>query len=231
MRCEEVKNELVAYLDGEIPAEERERIDSHLANCPACRAEMVDFQSTDDLLGVLFAPTKADLGDTASRDLAKEVLAEAKEDPWCRHIRREIVAMLDGELSGKEKRPVVEHLAECGDCRAERDGLAGTGDLLSRWTFPAIETDLVPLVVPKRPRGVLRRLVPALAAACVLVIATLGVLTNSGSDPELAPLEELAVRHGVGPDLLADPDILELAEDLEWVEELGEFAMLSGNGG
>ena len=221
MRCDDVRNDLVAYLDGEITAEERERIDSHLANCPACRSEMVDFQSTDDLLGALFAPTATD------RDIAKEVLTEAKEDPWCRHIRKELVAHLDDELTEKEKRPVAEHLAECCDCRAERDGLAASGGLLDRWTFPAIETDLVPLVVPKRPRGILRRLMPALAAACILVVATIGVIVSNGE----VDLVDEAIQAGVDPDLLDDPNLLDLAEDLEWVEKIDEVAMVTGNGG
>jgi hypothetical protein len=85
---------------------------------------------------------------------------------------------------------------------------------------------------PKRPRGLLRRLVPALAAACVLVIASLGVfLSNGPTNGNGDPLVDEAIRHGVGPDLLAESEILELAEDLEWVEEFQDVAKLTGNGG
>jgi anti-sigma factor RsiW len=34
-------------------------------------------------------------------------------------------ALLDGELTAEERAAVTAHLRECGDCRAEAEGLAG----------------------------------------------------------------------------------------------------------
>ena len=63
------------------------------------------------------------------RDLAAAVLKQAKEgDPWCRHIRRELVAFTDGELDADAARPIDEHLSECDECREEADLLVATGD-------------------------------------------------------------------------------------------------------
>jgi anti-sigma factor RsiW len=39
MSCEEVRPELVAYLDGELEEELRARVEAHLEGCEACRAE------------------------------------------------------------------------------------------------------------------------------------------------------------------------------------------------
>jgi len=78
-----------------------------------------------------------------------------------------------------------------------------------------------------QPRGVLRRLMPALAAACVLVVATIGVIVSNGE----VDLVDEAIEAGVDPDLLDDPEILKLAEDLEWVEQTEDVAMLTGSGG
>jgi anti-sigma factor RsiW len=39
MNCKEVKPELVAYLDGELPDATRSQVEAHLESCAACRAE------------------------------------------------------------------------------------------------------------------------------------------------------------------------------------------------
>lgn len=39
-KCEHVRDDLSAYLDGQISPEERERIEKHLATCPSCREEL-----------------------------------------------------------------------------------------------------------------------------------------------------------------------------------------------
>ena len=81
MQCNEVRESLVAYLDDEVVAEERERIDSHLASCPACRMEQAGLDSTGDLLRLLGRDADSKI------DLAARVIAEAS-NPWCGHIRR-----------------------------------------------------------------------------------------------------------------------------------------------
>jgi len=246
MRCDKVREHLVAYLDGELESADRQVIDAHLAGCPACRSEMTGFESTDDLL--------SSFGGTIlpERDLAAAVLKQAKEgDPWCRHIRRELVAFTDGELDADAARPIEEHLSECDECREEADLLVATGDALGAWTIPGFTGDLVPLVAPAtdRPleapqhRGLMLRLVPALAAACVVAIATVGVIVGTGpgsGEPatpptlngNLADYEAAAVEAGIGPDLITDEN-LHLAENLDWLEavpDVSEFGMLAEGG-
>jgi len=235
MRCNEVREQLVAYLDGELDAGEREIVDSHLSNCPVCRGELVAHESTDDLLD------KFGIGITPERDLAAAVLQQAKEDPWCGHIRRELVAFIDGELDEEGATPVEEHLAECADCRGEHAELVATGEALAEWTIPTFDTDLVARVRPVRTkrgrRGVLVRLVPILSAACVVIIASIAVITGNGGPNPLTPLEQRAVDAGIGPELLTE-DLLtdenrRLLDELDWVEdvpELDDLAMLSENG-
>lgn len=230
MRCDEIRDQLVAYLDGELDAEDREIVDSHLANCPVCRGELVGHESTDDLLSSLGGTIKPE------RDLAAAVLQQAKEDPWCSHIRRELVAYVDGELDADEAAPVEEHLAECADCRGEHADLVLTGEALAEWTIPEFDTDLVARVLPRRTvkarRGVLVRLVPILSAACVVIIASIAVLSGNGGSGELTPIEETAVKNGIGPELLTDEN-LRLVEDLEWVEaipDIASYVMLSETG-
>ncbi len=40
LRCEDLTEELVAYLDGEQPEDERVRIEAHVSTCLACRREI-----------------------------------------------------------------------------------------------------------------------------------------------------------------------------------------------
>ena len=53
MNCKEVKPELVAYLDGELPDATRSQVEAHLESCAACRAERdalaATLKSLDDL--------------------------------------------------------------------------------------------------------------------------------------------------------------------------------------
>lgn len=46
MNCKEVKPELVAYLDGELPDPVRSEVEIHLQGCAACRAERDQLAAT-----------------------------------------------------------------------------------------------------------------------------------------------------------------------------------------
>ncbi len=234
MRCDEVQAELVAYLDGEVSAEMRDCIDSHLASCSSCRRESATLDSTGDLLGLIGGETKSSI------DIAGNVLKISREgDPWCRHIRKELTAHLDGELRDEEARPVRAHLEDCEDCRQVRDELRSTGLALSSWTFTFPDTDLVSRVLPDyRPRRNIFRLgsLGSLAAAACLLLAV-GVAALSGAFRTAdapgriqggpAPLDADTLA------LLADPELIEIAEDLEWLESMDdeELALLNGSGG
>ncbi|MHC4470272.1 MAG: anti-sigma factor family protein [Planctomycetota bacterium] len=223
MRCAEVRENLVAYLDGELPPEERDRIESHLGGCDACRRERTALDTTGDLLSLLGSREQSET------DLAARVISTAKEgDPWCRHIRREIVAYVDGELDDTEARPVREHLEECEDCTREASSLRRTAEALAAWKTPELGTDLVAKVLGPRPsgRGRVFRLAAAAVAACVLVVAGIFAL-RSGESPVPDTATTLMNL------LEEDPDLLEMAEDLDWLESVSEdeLALLNGMGG
>jgi anti-sigma factor RsiW len=50
MRCEDVKNQLVEYMEGEIGAEEQAEVRKHLETCEACASELAAFERTMLLL-------------------------------------------------------------------------------------------------------------------------------------------------------------------------------------
>ena len=44
MNCEEYKGLLMGYLDGELSAEEKDRLEGHLKGCESCQEELSDFR-------------------------------------------------------------------------------------------------------------------------------------------------------------------------------------------
>ncbi|MCY4662275.1 MAG: zf-HC2 domain-containing protein [Acidobacteria bacterium] len=73
------REDLVAYLYGECEAEERERIEAHLAACERCAAEVDALRSVRRSLAA-WAPPEADLGFRIVSDLPR------REAPWWRRV-------------------------------------------------------------------------------------------------------------------------------------------------
>ena len=53
LRCREVTEILDAYLDGSMPAPERERLEAHLAVCPGCVNYLEQLRATIRVTGAL----------------------------------------------------------------------------------------------------------------------------------------------------------------------------------
>jgi len=56
MKCDEVRENLAAHLDGEIEGASRRAVDEHLAACPACAEELRASEATWRLLDLIEAP-------------------------------------------------------------------------------------------------------------------------------------------------------------------------------
>jgi anti-sigma factor (TIGR02949 family) len=54
--CEQVRERLSAWLDGELDAAERGEVAAHLEACPGCRAELAVLSRLDAALGTLTSP-------------------------------------------------------------------------------------------------------------------------------------------------------------------------------
>jgi anti-sigma factor (TIGR02949 family) len=67
-KCEEVREQLSAWLDGELAEEERARVAAHVDSCAACRREADQFVALNAALGHLAAPMPPGL---AARVLAR----------------------------------------------------------------------------------------------------------------------------------------------------------------
>src|SRR5262249_55964554 len=54
----------------------------------------------------------------------------------------EIMAFLDGELSGVEAQAVSSHIASCADCSRLAEEFRGTSGAISRWSIPSVPAKL-----------------------------------------------------------------------------------------
>lgn len=61
--CNRIRENLSAWLDGELPEEESREVAGHLAQCADCRREAVRLERLDALLESLAAPVPAGLSD------------------------------------------------------------------------------------------------------------------------------------------------------------------------
>lgn len=77
MTCAEVVKQIPMYGYGEISAEVEERIESHLAECQACRDELARYRAFADLLDEREEPVDAALLTTCRADLRRQIAAES----------------------------------------------------------------------------------------------------------------------------------------------------------
>lgn len=59
-RCEQIEPMLSAYLDGELDADERAAVERHVADCPACAAELRELRGVVGVADELAAPSVDD---------------------------------------------------------------------------------------------------------------------------------------------------------------------------
>jgi anti-sigma factor RsiW len=75
LTCREFADFLMAYEDGELPADERARFDAHLAECPDCVTYLKSYRSAVALGQKAFADEDAAAADEAPEELVRAILA------------------------------------------------------------------------------------------------------------------------------------------------------------
>ena len=132
MRCEDVQPQLSDHLDGAIAPAEALAVESHLAGCAACRAELDDLRAVVKLLhAVPPEAMPAGLLGRISDALAVEEGA-AHGGMGCDEVRDLLTERLEQTLEGDEAPAVEAHLAACADCRLAASQLEAVVDLLRR---------------------------------------------------------------------------------------------------
>jgi anti-sigma factor RsiW len=79
--CREFTEFLMAYLAGELPADERARFDEHLAGCDDCVAYLQTYKDTVRLSAEAFADPDAAPPADVPDDLVRAVLAALGRKP------------------------------------------------------------------------------------------------------------------------------------------------------
>jgi anti-sigma factor RsiW len=144
----------------------------------------------------------------------------------CDRAREELVAYLDGELGGGAAADVQRHLDRCPACKLEAEKLSATGGLLdiisdiepsAEFTAGTVQRAMKAPEQAPAPRLLsVRRLLPAAAAAAVILTVTLWVLLSPGPQniENLPPAEQEIVKN---MEILEN---LELLEDMELLDNL-----------
>ncbi len=104
----------------------------------------------------------------------------------CNQMPEKLVTFLYGEMDGQEAKAIQDHLDGCEACRESYEELKSTSQLLGQWEEPAPDLNLIFMKEPKSRWAAWkeqlsslswgRRLalgVPAIAAACLVVLAVL----------------------------------------------------------
>lgn len=120
----------------------------------------------------------------------------------CKIVRQKLVAYLDGELRGRQKLLIEEHLSRCDRCREEAGLLIKTSNFLKNWQHvePSgrFEAKFWRRVSSKEERyplsqPILRRLtglaLPAAIAACLTAGVILGNFVGRTVSSEAVRLE------------------------------------------
>lgn len=80
MTCRDVLDFLMAYLDGELPAQERAVFEEHLAVCPACRFYLQNYLDTVRASQAACDPEKDSTLTSVPEDLVQAILSARMKD-------------------------------------------------------------------------------------------------------------------------------------------------------
>jgi anti-sigma factor RsiW len=79
MTCHELAEFLMAYLDGELPAAQREEFERHSADCPPCKAYLRSYRQTIALGRSICHDPEGPVPEQVPEDLVLAILAARKK--------------------------------------------------------------------------------------------------------------------------------------------------------
>ncbi|MBX9689625.1 MAG: zf-HC2 domain-containing protein [Candidatus Obscuribacterales bacterium] len=135
--CVDFKEDLSAFIDGELEPARQSELTEHLGTCEACKDEHGQLRQTVSLLAQSKLAAVAECPDLWSQ------LAE-KLPPICELVEDDFSAYLDGELIVPAKEGVSEHLQACSPCHGKFQELSQVNGLLSQGLelSASVEVDL-----------------------------------------------------------------------------------------
>lgn len=134
--CVEFKEDISAFVDGELDKTRQSEVSEHITGCVACQTLHVQFRDTSKALA------QAKLAAVAVCPDIWSAISE-KLPSVCDIIQEDFSAYLDGELIVPAKEGVSEHLQACPPCHGKFQDISQVNGLLSRGLeMPAMEIDL-----------------------------------------------------------------------------------------
>ena len=137
----------------------------------------------------------------------------------CDNFAEMLVDYADCRLSGEQSSRVVEHLAECEDCRTLLDGLHRSLELAQVvWEDNLSQTtETIRIPASTRTR---RRSWPRYAAAAILIVSAISITSRiinkpAKDQPTFAEIERKITEAGNAARLLAAADLLAEQADAE----------------
>ncbi|MBT8208030.1 MAG: zf-HC2 domain-containing protein [Acidimicrobiia bacterium] len=175
---------LSAYLDGELTADELDRVANHLADCERCIGEFRDLQSARVAVRLL-----------PRMELPEKLCETIGVEPA--HLGALLSAYLDGELSSEQVDRVNVHVSTCGHCSEELRELDAARSAVR--SMPTLEFQVNELseVAEVAELPVRRRWlrVAAVAAAFAALVGAGSALTPPATNPTTVDLDSLTARH------------------------------------
>jgi anti-sigma factor RsiW len=137
LSCSDFKEDLSAFVDGELDQHRQTALSEHVSACSLCQSNHDGFKNVGKLLQGLHARVQDSAVDIWS-DLANKLPSV------CVCVQEDMSAYLDGELIAPAKEGVAQHLESCSDCLNKFNSLSQVNGLLSKGLVlpDAIEVDL-----------------------------------------------------------------------------------------
>ncbi len=121
--CEVMREDLSAYLDGELTAAAQEGVKDHLRDCESCMADFKQLNATNGLLA-----KGLELPESVTVDIWTAVKARLNED--CALISTELSSFVDQQVPQARHTAITAHLFECTNCRTQFDSMTKVGELI-----------------------------------------------------------------------------------------------------
>jgi anti-sigma factor RsiW len=154
------------------------------------------------------------------------------ESPFCRWVRANLPAYLDGELKASTASAVRRHMKRCPACAARARLLADSWEVLDEDVPPPVrsgftgrmmervarEKELIPLQARARARRRLRRILSGVSGVAAGLVVGFGLYAWSGF--EAAPTSPIEREVSRSLTFLEDVDLLDEIATVEVIDQL-----------
>lgn len=189
-KCNELFEQLSAYLDDELDAAEKAVVEQHLAECNACAKQLQDLKLMKNALRGL---PKAEFKRELDFSFLEAGSTPVKESAGCEPYIELLDAYHDNEVSADEKEKVSQHLKSCEPCNTRLAEIGRLVAALKAMPRLAPSHDIVEKIdLGEKPKSNVlafpgkKKIAVIAAAAAAVALLAVASLTPSGNSPNVA---------------------------------------------